>query len=395
MPKLFKFVVNNYYWLFVGLAAISFFGGKDFRSFIIIWFVGTVFFVLNPQTFKWKSFDFIVLLFIFYQILSPTLFTHQALWYYGIKAQVMPILFYFFGRSKCFLENKMLDRMKWPMVIAFLLGLLLYFWSPGWYIARRTANLTEYATAINYYEVTRLSSFWPWSYAMGFGALYFIMYFSKDLFKNKVDRTTYPFLLIAVMVLFFAQQRVTIGFFFIFLALVTLLNFKQYKKKLVVFWIFIISLFAIFVFFVFNYMDSDFIDYLVNRSIGSDENIVVQRFNMFGSFWKVSLFGAGVGNFGHAALIYHLPSITDNEYIRFMAELGIIGCFFFGIIYMGSLIRAVRLVKYFRFELCILLFFAIAMIGATPFEYDVMQNFLFWYCIGRINNSNILIQRTL
>ena len=141
-----------------------------------------------------------------------------------------------------------------------------------------------------------------------------------------------------------------------------------------------------------NYADTDLIDYVLSRSVQSDENIMNQRVQMFGDFWNVSFCGEGLGKYGHAALIYNKPSITDCEYIRLMAELGIMGCVILFIIYLKSILRAFVHRKTLFFEFCIISFFLASMIGATPLENQSMQPFLFWFCMGRIN-SPILIKK--
>lgn len=47
---------------------------------------------------------------------------------------------------------------------------------------------------------------------MGYGSLYFILYFTKDILRGKSDKIMFACLMVAILVLFFAQQRVSLAF---------------------------------------------------------------------------------------------------------------------------------------------------------------------------------------
>ena len=162
-------------WVYIGL--------PDLYSYVIIAFILSTIVLCHKSPITLNAMDMMIMLFIAYQIVSFLFSDYRfETYYYGVKAQIMPMAFYFIGRNAVFRkDNKFLDNMKYPMMFAFIVGLVLYFWQPSWYIAKKTMELAQTASSHRYYEVTRLSSFWPWSYAMGYGALYFIMYFSKDI----------------------------------------------------------------------------------------------------------------------------------------------------------------------------------------------------------------------
>lgn len=391
MLKFLRSIINHYYTIFVLLGVFSFFDLPDIASLFILLVILCVLLSLQAKPMEWGWQDVLIVIFILYQVVSCAFSNYPiAIWYYGIKGQVMPILFYFLGRNMMFADNKMLENMKNPMMFAMTVGLILYFWAPSWYIARRTAQLMADASENSYFEHTRLSSFWPWSYTMGYGSLYFIMYYFKDFFADKIKKQTFICLLVAALVLFFAQQRASLGFGVLFFLFITVFGRYQNRKRLVYIWCFIGICVLGITYYLLNYADAAFLEYVLNRSVDSDENLVNQRFQMFSSFWKVTLLGDGVGRYGHSVLHYNMKSITDCEYIRLMCELGIVGCTILGIIFIRALWKAARHIKYYMFEFCILAFFLVAMIGATPLENTSMQPFLLWYCIGRIFNSRLL-----
>lgn len=385
MVKFFKFIIDNYYWIFVLLALWTYIGLPDFYSLIIIIYVLAAIVFFNERPINWNIIDTFFIIYIIYQLCSYMFSSYRlSLYYYGIKNQIMPMAFYFIGRNILVSDNRFLERMKWPMMFAFVVGLILYFWSPDWYLARKISMLGSEASKTRFFEVTRLSSFWPWSYAMGYGSLYFILYFTKDILKDKTNKVMFTCLSVAMLTMFFAQQRVSIAFFILYLFFITIYGSIS-KNQVIVLWTFVGFTVLALIIWIFEYADARFLDYVLNRSIYSKGNIIEERFSLFSSFWKLSIFGEGLGKYGHAALMYKEPSIPDCEYIRLMAELGIVGYLLFFLIYASLLLRAFFLRKFLLFEYCILLFFLAAMIGATPLENVAMQPFLLWYCLGKIN----------
>ena len=392
----FKSIIDHYYAIYVFMGVMSFISfGEKWASIVVLLIIMTTVWSYFKRPYKLNALDGVMILFILYQFFSYAFSNYpMRLWYMGIKNQIIPMLFYFIGRNLMFADNKMLVNMKTPMMVAMVFGLILYFWAPDWYIAKRTEIFLTAESSTNlYYEVTRLASFWPWSYTMGYASLIFIMYYCRDFFRKDVGIYNQICLLVAVLVLFFAQQRTTMAFFVVFLALFTFFSPKEQRKKLLYVWFIIILIMIGITYYMMNYADSDFVEYVLGRSIESDENIVEQRFGLYQRFWGTSLFGEGLGKYGHAAVFEtHTASITDCEYIRMMSELGIVGCIIFGLIYVKAMWKSFFNIKVYFFEFCMLSFYLAAMIGATPLENGSMQNFLFWYCVGRVGRDQILIE---
>lgn len=197
---------------------------------------------------------------------------------------------------------------------------------------------------------------------------------------------------ISLLTLFFAQQRVSIAFLLVFLGMV--LFFNPYNNRKITFSILVaISVIAILIFvYLFYFADSGLVDYIMNRSVDKEDNVVDERFDMFIHFFEISLFGTGTGSCGHAAYFDTGNGVTDCDYIRLFVELGIVGSFMLFLIFIKALIRALNYNKFYFFELSVFLFYLAAMIGATPFENYSMQPFLFWLCVGRVFNNSILLK---
>lgn len=373
------------------LGIFSFLNFPDYYTYITLLLITSLFISFKNQPLFSNGMDNLILLFLLYQ-LATCVFGGSGLlynWWLTAKVQIASMVFYFIGRYRSNEVDKFFDNMKVPMTFAMIVGLILYFWAPSWYIERRTAILSSDSNIESFYEATRLSSFWPWSYTMGYGSLFFFMYFYKYLNK-KINVENITIITISLLTLFFAQQRVSIAFLLVFLGMV--LFFNPYKKRKVTFYILIAICFIaiIILVYLFFYADSGLVDYIMNRSVDKEDNVVDERFDMFIHFFEISLFGTGTGSCGHAAYYDTGNGVTDCDYIRLFVELGIVGSFILFLIFTKSIIRALKYNRIFFFELSVILFYLAAMIGATPFENYSMQPFLFWLCVGRIFNNSII-----
>jgi hypothetical protein len=315
----------------------------------------------------------------------------------GVKCQLLPISFYFIARSPDFQDNKMFAKMQYPLMFAFISALFLYFYMPSWYMEFRTRDIEINALSQSWFEQTRLSGFWGWSYVIGYASLFYIMYELKSYIIDGVrNKNIWIKVVIAFLVLFFAQQRVTIAYCIVY---IPFLLFVGTKKKIYFFRILFLSVLAILLlvsiiyFIVCNYMDPQFIDYILNRSIDHDSNLVEERFLLFEKYFKtISFLGAGLGKYSHYVFsVLDQDTISDCDYIRLLNEVGILGFLYLAIIIIVVLFMGIRQIRTFFYEFNIVLFLLASMIGAAPLEAWTLHPFMYWYCMGRIVNFNYAI----
>lgn len=87
---------------------MTFLNKGEYSSITSLLTVCLTFIIISTNKLKINSLDILIILFIAYQIISCIFSNYPIyLWYLGIKAQVIPICFYFVGRSNFFLENKL------------------------------------------------------------------------------------------------------------------------------------------------------------------------------------------------------------------------------------------------------------------------------------------------
>lgn len=395
IEKLIYKIVSRYYWLYVIVSVIAFVSTKDLNAMLAFLTIIAGILSFEKARNRMNFFDFIVLIYILYSFISYGFSSYSGkLYYAGIRYQLIFTMFYFIGRNSDISLRKFYCNIKWPMVFAFISGLILYVWSPAWYLAPKMARLSQWANDYQIHEATRLSSFWIHSYFCGYAALIYLMFtITNRVIKNKIEKFFPVKIALALLVLFFAQQRVSI-FFFIFFFLILLLYAG--KKRLQSFGIMLKLFFwsctlgtCIFLLLI-NYFDESLIDYIASRSINSDDNFLLTRIHQFDNFLPfISFFGQGLGRFGHAAIALNLPCISDNEYMRILCELGFVGLVLIMTLFGGLLLKALKNFKHLHFEGFIILFYLIAMIGAAPLEMSSQQNFMLWFCLGRIRQFSI------
>lgn len=400
MQKFLVKIIAYYYWWLVAIAASLMFGVRDVSSVLIVVVVAVL--AMGVSSIRWKTMDIIAFFFLIYSMITYFFaeYTYpMRLYYLGIRSQVVPMLFYFIARSKFFKSDDFFENIRAPLFFAMVVGVFFYFFQPAFYVAYKAsviwanfdANVNDLSGKL-LYEFTRMSSFWPHSYFIGYSSLFLFMYSSKkiviDNCYKKFDLACFG---LSFFCLFFAQQRVSIAFCLLFFfALTVYATFKRLPTRsfLYALWVGAI-IFGIGIFFVvMNFLDVDFLDYVLNRTVNYQGSIVGDRLDMFSEFIKrLSFFGAGLGRYGHGAVELGYIGIPDSDYIRIPAELGIFGLVILMIICLGSLFNGIKLFKYAFFEICVICFALVAMLGAAVWELGTLQPFLYWFCIGHIQSK--------
>ena len=133
-------------------------------------------------------------------------------------------------------------------------------------------------------------------------------------------------------------------------------------------------------------MEKEYIDFILNRSVNQEGNMVEDRIELFSKHIEtITFWGTGLGRYSHNVMEFGYESITDCEYIRTPNELGIFGTAFFLFIAGLSLIKSwFNNKSLVTFEIMCVCFYLVAMIGATPLEGPGQQPYMMWYCLGKM-----------
>ena len=398
MEKLFLGIIKHYYWILVAIAASIMFGFRDTSSaFIVVVVIATV---ICAQNIKFEQLDFFVVLYIIYNLITGIVGSlPDRLFYLGVRSEIIPICFYFIARSEQFKNEDFFLNMRRPLLFAMACGLFFYFVQPSFYVQFKVNDLWSTmnidATEISgylLYEVSRLSSFWPHSYFMGYASLFiFILTTKRIIVDNAFSKLDSISMIVSFFCLFFAQQRVSIAFAILYLVLLTIyaaIHRLKNRKYLYALWFFSIVFGIAIAAIAVIVLGDGFVTYIVNRSVNYDGNMVGDRFAMFSQFMdRLSTFGDGLGRYGHGAVYEGFKGIPDCDYMRIPCEIGFVGLFMLLYFCTSSIVKGLFIFRYCLFEICCLVFVLIAMLGAAPWELGVLHPFLYWFCIGHIQSK--------
>ena len=286
MEGLFVNIIKHYYWFLVAIAASLMFGAKDVSSVLILCVAAAT--LICMSTIRWKLFDGLVFTFLMYSLVSYFFveFTYPLrLYYLGIRSQIVPILFYFIARSDKFKMDEFFENFRRPLFFAMICGVYFYFFQPYFYVSYKAEVIwnnfdsdVRYLSGKLLYEFTRMSSFWPHSYFIGYSSLFLFMYSTKKIVLDNCYRKFDLFCFaLSFFCLFFAQQRVSIAFCVVFLVLLTLyasLKKLPSRNLLYLLWVGAFFFGAGIFFIVMNYLDVDFVEYVLNRTVNYEGSLV-------------------------------------------------------------------------------------------------------------------------
>lgn len=343
---------------------------------------------------KYQTCDILVLFFIGYSLITYPLFGDYPAGMYTatIRDQIFPISLYFVARSQKTKNIDILQTAIYPFMAAYIIGIFLFVTSPGWYIDYRMGDRGYTNDITRYFNLTRMSSFWSSSYCVGYSSLFIIIYIFDKYFFNKQKIKYFGIvLIISFLSLFFAQQRISIGFaafYFLIIAFVSVKSGKIAPRKFFSFALVATVFVGILAIVTTKYLDKYYFDFVLERFTNNNNGIVEDRVNMFKDYVSsITLFGSGLGRYSHNAEFHNLDYISDCEYIRTPNEIGIFGMSIFVFIVLISFISNYNRGRKFSFESLIVLFFLLAMVGATPLEVSQQQPFVLWYCLGKMQNK--------
>ena len=103
------------------------------------------------------------------------------------------------------------------------------------------------------------------------------------------------------------------------------------------------------------------------------------------TFW-----GDGIGRYSHLAYQQNKLAITDCQYIQTLHETGYFGLIGYILLFIYLIVNGMRNIKLNIFEIGVLIFYLIAMIGANPLSNQGIHTIFLWICCGRIINNDCL-----
>ena len=298
---------------------------------------------------------------------------------------LFPMLFFFVGvvdKSKSVFESDFYKYYFWGSIILFFCSIYLFVTMPSWYLEWKISMQPE-EWQENLNILGTMSGFSGSGYLVGYTAFFSFCYILFKFKRKVAKKSDILYMFVVVFCIIFSQVRVVLLTSAIILIwyLKTTLTKRNFIKILVTSLAFI---------FVINYVitNSETLDALFDIFFSKLERtaedsryetgftLLSQQTNYF--------FGHGYGTGGHKANSLELPSVTDFEYIKLFYETGLVGFILFLIINVKAIWFFFHKRPRCDFEMCIILFYLLAMLIANPLSAEATMSPIYWYALGRV-----------
>lgn len=286
---------------------------------------------------------------------------------------------------------KIFEKAIIPLLCVNLLGVFLYFYNPAWY-----EGISENNPYFSGLEARRMRSIFSSPYDCSYMS-FFITSFILLIKEEKIVkiRTKYKIgkgsLILCfgscLLALGLCMQRAPIGGFLMGVSLSVLfftLKTGNLSRMIIFIFAFII-LFVLVLFVLPTFSNFEGANYFIEKFqilFDADNNFVEYRYDLFDI--EESWFGDGAGRHSHFVLSDHGYAITDSEYNKLLQEVGYVGQGLYLTMLIFVLVKCVYYWRYLGFELCVILFLMISMIGADPLSLINLQPILSWLVIGTV-----------
>lgn len=345
-------------------------------------------------------YDFLILLLFFWMVCTWFINSYEYKWILILRCfmgQIAYMSAYYIGRnySKSVVNN-LFNNTLIPLAICCIIGIFWYFSPPNWYL-NNTYKSVESLGGLNdlsiVLELSRLRSIFGSPYNIAYMcALCITFIFTKIYKEDDNSKKNYILIIIYLSAMLFCMMRAPIACSLIFF-FISLIYFFKYKGNITTF-IRLIVLLVIIIFIasiILYKLDPTIFEFINTKFLSVAEgpnDLISDRLNLYESRnYSYSLIGDGAGR--HAFYVYDITpgkSIMDGEYTKIIVEQGYIGLSLYIILLTTLLIKCMYYFKYLLFELCIIIFYCITMLGANPLTTPDKYCFIFWLVAGYISS---------
>lgn len=308
---------------------------RDYTYLVIVWFVITVFQLINPEA------------------------VSREAWFYAMRGQAfylfltVPLVYLIFNKPKDF--RLFITLCAWFTLLAVLKGMMQKYmgvdrWEQVW--LNQPGNRTTHILFGNLRVFSFFSDAGTYGGSMGyFGVVFSIL----GIYENKISRK-YFFFFVALMSLFamlISGTRSAIAVPLMGFAVYTILS-KQAKIMITM----SLLVFALFFFFKYTLIGQDNYDIRRMRSAFGEENesLNVRQENrkLFAQYLKTRPFGGGIGSSGNWGSrftpgTFLAETATDGWYVQLWAEQGIVGLSFYLFMMLYFFLKSIFLI-FFRLK---------------------------------------------
>lgn len=347
----------------------------------------------------------ILTVYIIYSLSSFALYAFNGyplkLYIYDIAFYLSSILFAYVGMDDSDESDKFREHTFYAIIVAFGIGMYLYFFNPSWYQDAWVINYNGrwYKDGLNadfdfISANMRFSSFFMSSYATEYYGLFALPFALCGVMmeKKRRKRTLYmACTLFILLVLALSLQRAAIVSAILMLIVFAIYDAGHSHSASYFYLYFIVGSIIL----VSLYATTDVGERVIERfgkltlSDTFSEARTSQNEDLLG-VWNNLILGNGLGAGGNEARKMGYPAVTDSNYVKILVEQGIIGFLLFLSFIIATCKRIFSNFKYLALEGAFFASVLVAMIGSNSLMFSLYIP-PFWYSVGKIWNDNYLI----
>jgi len=355
-------------------------------SLIISFFI-VEYFIRNKLSVG-RGFDILILSYVLLNFVSLIWFFLSGLpisvYIQEFSNSILPVFFYFFAKNK---DENNLDFYRntlMALVLFFVIGFVFFFLQPYNYryflstidgVGTNPISTSEFYRSI--LGITATGSL---------GAIGVLISFSKIIdTEGHKGKISFIICLIAVILTF---RRSAL---FVTLAAIIALHYLAYfkfnllKKRYLILEITLLTGTIIFLL----KKNPEFLP-----DLGDRLKMIFDAFGERSKSWSDGLkhgnliIGSGLGVFSHKAVPYSDKFIPDGNYVRMLAEIGVLGIFIFISIIISTIIKGIKSLSEYYLEVGIIIAICLQALGSDIFSFQIVIP-IFWYSIGRIHQNTL------
>ena len=389
--------LQYYFLLMFASAIVQIVTGKGYVESVFLPIVIYVTFLCQKR--RSGQFDFLVYSLLVWTVVTWTSNDYDKksyLIFRSLMGQTAYVIAYFIGRNTFSrFHEYILEKAFWPLIICSVIGIIFYFWPPGWYLAYAVKNSGGASKGELFLEYFRLRSVFNHTYYMAyFCALESIYLLYQILIKNsKLLRYKFalPLLLVTSMLTIMRAPIACVILSAVIFVVHRLLTGHSISAILRISGLIIVFFIVASLFYgKLNRAQQRFISKKIEMATKSTEKYVKERTN---SQITYALVGDGAGR--HASYVGKNTKnkvVADCEYKKILTEYGYVGMIIIGLLLTVALIKCIYLFHSLVLETSIIVMLLICMIGADPLSTGNKHCLIFWMVIGYVSSYKSIVK---
>lgn len=386
----------NYFWICaLSSVLLILFGAKQYLISILL---PLSYFALAYSSYRKQRtiiFDVFIICILLSDIISWLLNDYRCQGVLILRHIIGPISYmmvYYVGRNisvdKCY---KIFSASLFPALIVSLVGIYCFFFPPSWYFSILADG------SFSSLETLRLHSIFSSPYQLAYWDSLLLGFILFRIFQYNQSFSKYKYYIIVfVITITFCMMRTPMVGVIIFL-LFSLTYSCVVKRKWyrLIYTILGVVIIGIMLFLVIKQTAEEYVEFLFDKiTVVTDEQstFVEDRYNLYVA--DESFFGDGAGRHNIWADDYDIEtSIRDGEYQKLLQEVGYVGLYIHILLIVCVMLKCMFHYKYLLFELSVMIFLLISMIGANPLSTLDKHCIIYWLIMGRVASFDNRLNR--